>query len=130
MAAHGLTENLATWEAVRTVTGFTGLLVGNGASCAVWAGFAYESLFDVALNVNDTCRLAAADVALFDALETRNFEHVLAGLATARRVTTALGTAVPALAERYTSIQELWGLGDVQRSLAFRRARFLTSRSH
>src|SRR5947199_237504 len=66
MAAHGLTENLATWEAVRTVTGFTGLLVGNGASCAVWAGFAYESLFDVALNVNDTCRLAAADVALFE----------------------------------------------------------------
>ena len=42
--AHGLTENLATWEELRQATQFTGLLVGNGASRAVWDGFDYKRL--------------------------------------------------------------------------------------
>ena len=106
MPTHEITEDLATWEEVRRGNEFTGLLVGNGASRAVWAGFGYDSLFEVAQNVNTTCRLTSADVALFDALETQNFEHVLAGLATARHVTNALGIAMPALVQRYTSIQK------------------------
>ena len=101
-----MTEDLPTWEEVRSKTEFTGLLVGNGASRAVWTGFNYESLFDKAQNVNETHRLSDADVALFDALRTRNFEHVLAGLATARHVMTALDIPMPALGERYTSIQK------------------------
>ena len=59
----------------------------------------------MALNYNETHRLTSHDVALFESLETRNFEHILAGLATARRVTTALRTDESALAERYASIQ-------------------------
>jgi hypothetical protein len=55
---------------------FTGILVGNGGSLAVWNGFHYDSLFTVALGVEHG--LGAADVALFEALGTRNFEHVLA----------------------------------------------------
>lgn len=52
MPAHDLTENLDTWEDVRSKAEFTGILVGNGASRAIWSGFDYESLFNVAHNVN------------------------------------------------------------------------------
>src|SRR2546427_736567 len=106
VARYGLDDHLETWDEVRTRIDFTRILIGNGASLAVWDGFAYDSLYNVALTLNPDHRLIAADVALFDSLETRNFESVLAGIATARRVTAALGVDVPALLERYTSIQD------------------------
>ena len=96
---------LETWDEVGARTEFTGILVGNGASLAVWDGFAYESLYNVAAHQNPTNRLVDADIALFDVLHTRNFEHVLAGLAMARRVTIALGVNIAVILERYTSIQ-------------------------
>jgi hypothetical protein len=79
-------DHLETWNEVRARTEFTGILVGNGSSLAVWDGFAYDSLYNVALAVNPDHRLATEDVALFNSLGSRNFEHVLAAIATARRV--------------------------------------------
>lgn len=99
-------ERLETWDQVRAGAEFTGILVGNGASLAVWERFAYVSLYDVARNDNEHHRLTAPDVALFDTLDTRNFEYVLAGLATARRVNEALAIEAPAIPERYASIQQ------------------------
>jgi Domain of unknown function (DUF4917) len=105
LATHVLTEHLQTWDQVRAKTVFPGLLVGNGASLAVWNGFNYKSLFNIASQVNKTSKLSEADLALFDALDTNNFEYVLAALATARLVTGALGIDVPTLLDRYTSVK-------------------------
>jgi hypothetical protein len=90
---------------VRATTEFTGLLLGNGASRAVWDSFAYDSLYNIALTENQTHPLSTEDAALFEALSTRNFESVLAGLATTRRVATALGLDIPIVSHRYASIQ-------------------------
>jgi Domain of unknown function (DUF4917) len=103
MPTDTVTDDLATWQELSNVTEFSGLLVGNGASRAVWDGFHYSSLFDVALEKH---RLTSDDVALFKALKTQNFEYVLAALITAGHVTDALGTTVPALDDRYSSIQK------------------------
>jgi hypothetical protein len=102
----GLDADLPSWQDVRSAIEFTGVLVGNGASRAVWGGFEYDSLYNIARNENQAHRLSDHDAALFEALgNTRNFEHVLAGLATTRHVTGALGLDIPVIPERYTSIQ-------------------------
>jgi hypothetical protein len=100
---HGLDAALPTWDAVRAQIQFSGILVGNGASRAVWPAFGYDSLYNVALATAHP--LTPADVALFDAFGTHNFEQVLAALATARRVTTALDLHTQALVERYASVR-------------------------
>jgi Domain of unknown function (DUF4917) len=102
---HGLDESLPSWDEVRATTQFTGILLGNGASRAVWDGFGYESLYNIALTENQNHPLSPEDAALFEALNTRNFENVLAGLATTRRVAAALGLEIPVVTERYASIQ-------------------------
>ena len=38
---------LAHWDELQTTTPCTGLLLGNGASLAVWKNFSYFSLFDL-----------------------------------------------------------------------------------
>jgi hypothetical protein len=78
------------------------------ATGPVWpsGSFAYHSLYDVARIDNEHHQLTAADIALFESLETRNFEFVLAGMATARRVNMALGIATAPIPERYASIQQ------------------------
>jgi hypothetical protein len=55
------------------------ILIGNGASRAVWSGFSYSSLFRKAA-------LSGPDRALFDELGTENFETVLDCLRTAEVV--------------------------------------------
>ncbi|MDQ6615694.1 MAG: DUF4917 family protein [Actinomycetota bacterium] len=79
--------------------GWPALLVGNGASCAVSAKFAYGSLFDVA-------PLDKADIELFDALDTVNFEEALNHLRTARLVCNQLGHNDDEVHDRYLSIRE------------------------
>lgn len=101
-----LDEHLETWADVQAAREFSGILVGNGASRAVWERFEYSSLYRVARDQNATHRLASSDISLFDALNTRNFEYVLAALATARRVNEALSVSSPIISERYTSIQQ------------------------
>lgn len=52
------------------------LLIGNGASMAVWSRFGYSSLFEVA-QTNGTNQLTPSDLDLFNSLTTTNFERVL-----------------------------------------------------
>lgn len=63
-----------------------GLLLGNGASIALWPKFRYDSLFAVAQDVAKPEHLREQDVAVFSALETKNFEAVLSALIVAGRV--------------------------------------------
>jgi len=96
---------LPPWEDVAEYTDWTGLLVGNGASMVVWPEFNYRSLFEIAKSGQVQHPLTDDDENLFDALETKNFEHVLASLKTAGIVNSALDIEADVLEERYESTQ-------------------------
>lgn len=96
---------LLAWdEAVDMLPERPSLLLGNGASRAVWNGFSYESLFDLAVDAVGH-RLNDADLSLFHEFESTDFETVLGAVHTARRVLTAIGLAPHQLMDRYLSIQ-------------------------
>lgn len=77
------------------------LLVGNGASINVSDGFGYGSLFDVASR-----KLDASTLALFDRLDTRNFEAVLAGLSLTRTLTGAAGESTAWVDPIYDQVRD------------------------
>lgn len=105
MAARDEEAALPSWKEVEEYTDWTGLLVGNGASMVVWPQFGYRSLFEVAGSGEVAHSLATDDKNLFTALDTTNFEHVLASLKTAAIVNSALDIEAGVLQERYESTQ-------------------------
>jgi len=96
---------LEDWETLRAHTAFGGLLVGNGASRAVWDDFGYDSLFENARTVEEK-PLSPSELSVFDALQTRNFEQVLGALKTTSRVNKALAVSSAAPRNRYYAIKE------------------------
>ena len=101
-----ITPELRPWPEVAGEADWGVLLLGNGASQAVWREFSYPSLFQVARTRNRNNPLQPEDEALFRALgNTRNFEGVLAGLDVSRRVMGALGIEMQKVEERYESIR-------------------------
>ncbi len=83
----------------------TGLLLGNGASRAMWRNFAYDSLFERAQKVRNK-PLGQTDLALFKSMATENFEQVLGALNTTTRVNAALAISASAPLNRYYAIKE------------------------
>ncbi|MFF7708138.1 DUF4917 family protein [Pseudomonas sp. NPDC007930] len=83
----------------------TGLLLGNGASRAVWRSFNYDSLYELAQKVRNR-PLALTDQALFKALGSENFTQVLIELGATSRVNAALAISSTAPLNRYYSIKE------------------------
>jgi len=83
----------------------TGLLLGNGASRALWRNFAYDSLFERAQKVRNK-PLGQTDLALFKSMGTENFEQVLSALNTTVRVNAALAISASAPLNRYYAIKE------------------------
>ena len=100
----GLDNKLRDWNDLATEDDWSGLLVGNGFSQNIWQGFRYDSLFSTA-SQEDGAHLIAADVSLFDRLETRNFEVVLSALATSKAVALALEEPHVHFEERENSIR-------------------------
>ncbi|NWB92202.1 DUF4917 family protein [Pseudomonas agarici] len=96
---------LEDWNAVRADIAFTGLLVGNGASRAVWPAFAYDSLFDKAQSIRNR-PLGLSELAVFKALDTCNFEQVLSALKHTIRVNAALALNSSSPRNRYFAIKE------------------------
>ena len=96
---------LEDWNALRSSASFSGLLVGNGASRAVWDDFGYESLFENARTVEEK-PLSPSELSVFDALQTRSFEQVLSALKTTSRVNKALAVSSAAPRNRYYAIKE------------------------
>lgn len=92
---------LVDWDDVRRTFEGGSLLIGNGLSRSIWSEFEYPSLFDIAMRFG----LDADDVALFEKLNTRDFESVLQALWTAKAVADALGQEGSELDERYESIR-------------------------
>lgn len=96
---------LEDWNALRTTASFSGLLVGNGASRAVWDDFGYDSLFENARTVEEK-PLSQSELSVFDAMQTRSFEQVLSALKITSRVNKALAVSSAAPRNRYYAIKE------------------------
>lgn len=101
-----ITDELSAWQDIPKCNKRGGILIGNGASIAIWNKFAYQSLYELAKSNSTTPRLAGDDVELFDKMNTCIFERVLASLSTTRTVLEALKINEPKIEERYKSIQE------------------------
>jgi hypothetical protein len=97
---------LADWNDLRTASDESwGLLMGNGASLAVWKNFAYDSLFDLSQTTRSN-PMSRTELAVFSAMETSNFEPVLAALKSAMRVNAALTVSSSSPRNRYFAIKE------------------------
>ncbi|WP_248799941.1 DUF4917 family protein [Pseudomonas sp. MWU13-2105] len=96
---------LEDWSALRAEIPCSGLLIGNGASRAMWQAFAYESLFELAQTTRNR-PLGLSELAVFKALETSNFEQVLSALKSTIRVNAALTISSSSPRNRYFAIKE------------------------
>jgi len=96
---------LAPWDLVCQMHDWAGLLLGNGASIAIWNGFAYSSLYETACAAGTGRPLSTEDRAIFEALETTNFEKTLAALRTTALVNDALGDDPNAALDHYDAIR-------------------------
>lgn len=97
---------LKEWRDIEALIDWQSLLIGNGASRAVWDSFNYTTLYEVACDSSLPNGLADEDKALFEALgATRNFEGVLGALDTAGQVCRALKLETGEIAARYGSIK-------------------------
>jgi hypothetical protein len=99
-------DELAGWEVVEAMHDWAAILIGNGASLAVWDGFAYRSLFEIAQSDATESRLGEQDVGLFEGLGTTNFEAVLGELRTAALVNDVLGLDADTPMIHYESIRQ------------------------
>lgn len=116
-----VTPELESWQELQIqYPNWDGILVGNGASRAVWDRFAYRSLYEQACSSEIARPLSAADRALFSALKTENFEQVLFALRTAMVVERALGRNTSHLEAHYESVRQ--ALIDAVHSVHVRRA--------
>jgi hypothetical protein len=96
---------LEDWNALRATASYSGLLLGNGASRAVWDDFGYDSLFENARTVEEK-PMSQSELSVFDAMQTRSFEQVLGALKTTSRVNKALAVSSAAPRNRYYAIKE------------------------
>jgi len=97
--------SLASWTDLAARHPCTGLLLGNGASRAIWRPFSYFSLFEIAQRVRNK-PLGVSDQALFKSLGSELFEPVLSALNTTVRVNAALAIGSSAPLNRYYAIKE------------------------
>lgn len=105
MVIQGITSRLLHWQTIESSFAWEAILVGNGASLAVWDAFGYESLFQQALSDRIAHPLTVEDYRVFKCLRTRNFERVLTALNTSRLVAGAMGQPIGEINRRYRSIQ-------------------------
>lgn len=107
-------DQLPTWEKVKAKFQKGGILIGNGASLAVWKKFGYQSLYEKAQS-RVKHPLSSEDKDIFNSLQTENFEQVLGALSTARSVTKILHRDASFIQDRYKNIQR--ALGQAVRSV-------------
>ncbi|HEX9774679.1 MAG TPA: DUF4917 family protein [Actinomycetota bacterium] len=99
-----LDDSLASWDEVAPQFHHA-LLVGNGASIAVSASFAYPSLLEIASSSLVANRLSPDERAVFESTNDTNFERVLGELATAAVLAEQVGLDATPLRERYARIR-------------------------
>jgi hypothetical protein len=97
-------SELPSWEKVKAKFQKGGILIGNGASLAVWKNFGYRSLYEKAESHVEH-PLSSEDKHIFKSLQTENFEQVLGALSTAMSVTKILHRDASFIQDRYKNIQ-------------------------
>ena len=100
-----LDASLHLWPELIANHPCSGLLLGNGASRALWRPFTYFSLFEEAQRVRHK-PLSLTDQALFKSLGSELFEPVLSALNTTVRINAALAISSSAPLNRYYAIKE------------------------
>ncbi|MFK8332493.1 DUF4917 family protein [Pseudomonas sp. BJa5] len=100
-----LDASLHRWPDLNAAHPCSGLLLGNGASRALWLPFTYFSLFEEAQRVRHK-PLSLTDQALFKSLGSELFEPVLSALNTTVRINAALAISSSAPLNRYYAIKE------------------------
>lgn len=105
MPDNSVTPDLYKWGAIRHDYAGGDLLVGNGASRAVWQDFSYSSLYARAQDGSLEHSLSTSDAIVFDEFQG-NFEAVLRALWTASLVCQALGQDPSVILARYQHIQQ------------------------
>jgi len=100
-----LDASLHLWPDLNATHPSSGLLLGNGASRALWRPFTYFSLFEEAQRVRHK-PLSLTDQALFKSLGSELFEPVLSALKTTVRINAALAISSSAPLNRYYAIKE------------------------
>lgn len=98
-------EQLRSWADISDEFADSTLLLGNGTSRAIWAGFDYASLYEVAGEYQIAHRLSIEDIALFEAFGTTNFEGVLRRLAEGASTNAVLGLESALHQERHSHIR-------------------------
>jgi hypothetical protein len=86
--AKAITDDLEDWPKLEKSLPASdrGLLIGNGASIALWPQFRYTSLYEMAKDTTKPDHLSDREVGVFTALETQNFESVLSSLIAAGKI--------------------------------------------
>ncbi len=82
-----------------------GILIGNGASIAIWERFNYPSLFGVSERSELETSLRVDDTRIFGEFETTDFEMILCALRNTIKVLTALDIPATCITERYDHIR-------------------------
>ncbi|MFF7106719.1 DUF4917 family protein [Pseudomonas sichuanensis] len=101
-----LDAHLPAWADLTQRHPCTALLLGNGASRALWKPFGYFSLYEEAQRAGRKKGLAVSDQALFKSLGTELFEPLLSTLNHTVRANAALAINSTAPLNRYYSIKE------------------------
>lgn len=101
-----LDAHLPTWADLNQRHPSHALLLGNGASRALWKRFGYFSLYEQAQSAGRKKGLAVSDQALFKSFATELFEPLLSTLNQAVRANAALAISSTAPLNRYYSIKE------------------------
>lgn len=100
-----LDGDLFDWNSMKDTYDWSGILIGNGASIAIWNHFSYSSIFSKSATDEIKHPLLEKDQNLFNALGTTNFEQVLSSLSTAKTINQVLGFDVDLIDGLYTNIQ-------------------------
>ncbi len=112
MVGHNIAlgSSLESWEYIKQHFASSEILIGNGASCAVWNKFRYLSLYEKSVS-NPNHSLSELDIQLFkDWGADGNFEKVLSNLLIAKRTNEIIGQSNDSevqtvIRERYTNIR-------------------------
>lgn len=101
-----LDAHLPAWADLNQRHPCTTLLLGNGASRALWKPFGYFSLYEEAQRAGRKKGLGVSDQALFKSLDSELFEPLLSTLNHTVRANAALAINSTAPLNRYYSIKE------------------------
>lgn len=99
-----LTGDLLRWDDIRDEE-WNGILIGNGASIAIWDKFNYTSIFKTACSSLIQKPLDKEDVRVFHLLKTTNFEIVLNALSTAININRIFKIKFRKISLRHRSIK-------------------------